>query len=112
MVASHCVRDIRVVYENIQLEALRPFCNLGPDLSEADDAKCLSVELGSHETLALPFPLLHEKVGLRNLPEERQDESQCVLRRADAVSLRSVHHNDAPSRCGSDVDVVHACSRA
>ena len=35
-----------------------------------------------------------------------------MLRRADAVSLRSVHHNDAPSRCGGDVDVVHARSRA
>src|SRR5438093_8903571 len=106
MVASHCIRDIRIVYENIQLEALRPFYDLGPDLSEADDAQGLSVELDSHETLALPFPLLHEKVSLGNLPQEGQGESQCVLRRADAVSLRSVHHNDASSRGGGDVDVV------
>ena len=78
------------------------------DLTEADHAQRLALQLAANVALALPALRLERRVGRRNPPRERQQQGERVLGGRERIRRRRVDHQYAALRRGCDVDVVHA----
>ena len=97
---------VGVVGQDVHLEGAGPACDLLPDPAEADDPECLVRQLESGEARSLPAALLQGCVRLRDVPGERQQEPEGVLRCRDDGRLRGVRDDDPATRGRLHVDVV------
>ena len=82
------------------------------DPTEPHDPQRLSRQLDPHELVALPAMLTEAGVGRGDVAGEGEDQRKRVLRRADGVAGRRVHHHDALPRGCILVDVVGANPRS
>ncbi len=101
-------RDERVVRDNLHAKRSRAHRHFLADAPEPDNAERLAAQLDAGELLLLPLVLLHRGVRRRQMPREREHLRQRELCDADAVGARRVHHDDAASGGGVEVDVVDA----
>ena len=104
--------DERVVRDDRHPEPERAAGDLLADPPEADHAERLPGDLDPAPPGALPPTVLESGVGLRDVPREREDQPDRLLRRRDDRRLRRVRDDDPASRRGGDVDVVDPDARA
>src|SRR5262249_41097651 len=73
-------------------------------------AKGFTGKLGADELLALPLFAALADMDVRRwyVPRQRHQQGNRMLGRADGVTARRVHDDDAAARGGGDVNVVHA----
>ena len=110
--AEPLLRDERVVRDDAHLEPERAARDLLADAPEAEDAERLARELEAAVARALPAALLERRVGLRDVPREREQEADRVLGGGDDRRLGRVRDDDPAARRRLDVDVVDADPRA
>ena len=110
--AEAVLRHERVVGDDAHLEAERAARDLLSDPPEAEHAERLARELDAAEARALPAPLSERRVRLRDVPRQREQQRDRVLRRGDDRRLGRVRDDDPAPRGRVDVDVVHAHARA
>ena len=96
----------RVEPDHLHLQPLRPVGDDRPDIAAADDAQRLAGDLGPHEARLFPFAGLGRFVRRRNLPCQREDHADGVLRRGDRVAEGRIHHHHAARRGGRNIDIV------
>ena len=101
------LRDERVVRDDAHPETARPAGDLLTDPPEAEHAERLAGELDPAPLRALPAALLECGVRLRDVPRERDEQPDGVLRGGDDRRLGRVRDDDPAARRGLDVDVVH-----
>ena len=104
--------DERVVGDDVHAEARGTSRDLLADPPEAEDAERLARELDAPVRLPLPATLLQRCMRLRNVPRERDEQPDRVLRRRDDGRLRRVGDDDATARRRFDIHVVDADPRA
>ena len=112
VIPRNCVRDVGIVDQGLHLEALGALYDFRSDLSVSHYSQNLSLQLDSHEALAIPLSLLDGLVGLRDFSHQSQQQPHSMLCRADAVSFGSIHHDDPSPRRFGHIDIIHACSRS
>ena len=78
------------------------------DVAATDDSERLAGQLDAHEPVLFPLARLRRHVRARDLPGERKHQRDRMLGGGDRVAERRVHHDDAASRGGWNVDVVDA----
>src|SRR5208283_2113888 len=100
--------DERVVGDALHVHRVCPLCNFEPDPAETDDPERLLVELHAHELRALPLLLFQARIGLGDVPGEREHHRHRVLGRRKGVSLGCVCHDDPLPGGRVHVHVVHA----
>ncbi len=101
-------RHVRVVRHDVGAEGGQPLGHQLPDPAKADDADGLAEDLGAGERRALPGVLAQCRVGGRDLPSRRKQQSHRMLGGAVDVRRRRVDDQDAAGGGGVDVDVVQA----
>ena len=106
------LRDEGVVRDDAHPEPACAARDLLPDPPEAEHAERLPGELDPAPLRALPATLLERGVCLRDVPRERDEQPDRVLRGGDDRRLGRVRDDDPAARGGLDVDVVdpHACA--
>ena len=100
--------DERVVRNHLHLEAERAPGDLPADPSKTEHAKRLVGELDAAPLRALPAAVDQRGMRLRDVPRQRHQEPDRVLRGRDDVRLRRVRDDDAATRGRVHVDVVDA----
>ena len=110
--AKPLLRDERVVCDHSHLQSARAAGHLLADPAEPEHAERLAGELQAAVPGALPAPLLQRRVRLRDVPREREQQPDRVLRRRDDRRLGRIGDDDASPRCRLDVDVVDPDSRS
>ncbi len=98
----------RIVGHHLHVEGLSAPGHLLADTAEPDDPEGLALELGAHESLAVPFLGLERAVGRRDVARQRQEQGEGVLGGREQVGRRRVDHQDAELGRRVDVDVVDA----
>ncbi len=98
----------RVERDHTHAEAARTLGNQLADAPEAEDPKCLLIELHTGVLRAIPFTGDQRNVCLRDVSCERQQQRHRVLSRGHDVGLRRIRHDDPPLRGCLHVNVVHA----
>ena len=109
--AKPILGDERVVRDHLHPETDRTARDLLADPSEAEHAQRLALELDPAVARAFPPPLLERGVRLRDVPRERDEQPDGVLRRRDDCRLGRIRDDDPAARRGVDVDVVDPHSR-
>ena len=102
------LRQERVVGDDVHLEADAARGDDRADIAAADDAERLAGDLDAHEAVLLPLAGMRRRVGLRDLPRQREHHRDGMLGRGDRIAERRVHDDDAAARGGRDVDIVDA----
>ena len=110
--AEALLRDERVVRDDAHLEPARAPRHLLADPAEPEHAERLAGELEAAVARALPAALLERRVRLRDVPREREQQPDRVLRGRDDRRLGRVGDDDAAPRRGVHVDVVDPDARA
>ena len=82
--------------------------DLRADLAEADDAERLAGHFDALESTALPPTRLDGPIGGRNLPRQRQEHGERVLRRRDGVGARRMQQRIAESIGAKDAAIFDA----
>ena len=98
--------DVRVVREHLHPEALRALGDELADPAEPQDAERLVHELDAGVLRAVPAPGDERRMGLRDVPGQREQQRHRVLGRGDDVRLRGVGDDDAALGRLGNVDVV------
>ena len=110
-VAEAVDADEGVVSDDRHPEPERAARNLLADAPEADHAERLPGDLDPAPAGALPPAVLERGVGLRDVPREREDQTDRLLGGRDDRRLRRVRDDDPAARRGGDVDVVDPDAR-
>ena len=101
--------DELVEGDDVHVEGLRPLGDELADPAEADHSEGLAVELVAARSWSAPTRrAASERVGLRDVAEQRQRQRQRVLGGGDRVGLGRVGDDDPALGRGRDVDVVDA----
>ena len=101
-------RDVGVVGEDLDAEALEPLGDELADAAEADDADLLLEQLDAAVLAALPGAVLQGLVGRRDVAGAGEQQADGELGGAGDVGGRCVDDHDAGLGGGLDVDVVEA----
>jgi hypothetical protein len=99
-------RDVGVVGEDLDAEALEPLGHELADAAEADDADLLLEQLDAAVLAAGPLAALEHLVGGRDVAGAGQQQADGELGGGGDVGGRGVHDHDAGLGGGVDVDVV------
>src|SRR5437773_734837 len=74
--------------------------------AQANNTKGLTAQLNAEETLAFPAARLETAVRLRNSTGQCNQQSDCMLRRGNRISIGSVHYHNPMGCRGRHIDVV------
>ena len=108
MIGGALGREERIVGDHPHAQAERAVDHDRADIAGADHAERLAGDLDPHEAVLLPLAGLCRRIGLRNLPREREHQRDGVFGGGDRIAERRVHHDDALRGRGRDVDIVDA----
>ncbi len=100
------LREVGVVRGQFHAEGSGQPRDVGPDPTQTDDAHRLAPQLRAGEAPAVPVPRPHTRRRERDLAEQREQQSERVLRRTHGVRARRVEHGDPPPGRRQEVDVV------
>jgi hypothetical protein len=101
-------RQEGVVAEHPHVEGPGAFGHRLADAAEPHDAERLAGELRAHELVAIPLLGSQARVGRGHVPRQAEHQREGMLRRAQRVAGRRVHHHDAEAGGRLLVDVVGA----
>ena len=101
-------RDERIVGEHFHFERASAAGHFGADAAEADEAQRLAAQLGAGERGFFPFARMNRGVGLRHGTRQAEHQRERVFGDANGISAGRVHHQDAATRGGIHVHVIHA----
>jgi hypothetical protein len=104
--------QIGIVSDDVHAERPGQLGDVATDPTETDNAHRFAAQLGALEPLAIPLPASHRGGRIGNSPHQAEQQSQGVLAGADGIGAGGVHHGDATSRRGVDVDRIDARSCA
>ena len=105
-------RDERIKRNYLHAERARPRRHRAANSAQADDAKCLALQLDADESLAVPMSRFQTGVRLRHAARQRNQERDGVFGGCDRVAVRRVHHHDAAFSRRRHIDVVDAYAGA
>ena len=103
-------RHQRIEGIDLHAECLRALRHLGADLAQAENAEHFVIDLDALEALPVPAPLHEGLVGLREVPGQREQQGEGVLRRGEGVAVRRVHDDNPFPCCSLHIDVIDADS--
>src|SRR3546814_19400201 len=97
----------RVIGHNLHLEAERAIGNDRTNIVRADEAQRLGRQLNAHEAILFPLARLRQRVGLRHLARESDNQGHGVLGRGDTVDEGGGLDTVTLGRSGGDCDIFH-----
>ncbi len=97
-----------IVGDDLHLQPQRAIGNDRADIARADQAECLAGQLDAHEAVLFPLSGLGRRVGLGQLPGEREHQRDGVFGGGDRIPEWRVHHHHALRGGSGDIDIVDA----
>ena len=104
-------RQIRIIRHHPHPKSDRPSRHLTPDSSHPQNSQRLPIQLRSLKTLSVPLPCRHRTVRLGQVPSQPQQQCKRLLRRADRIPGRSIHHHHTLLRRRIHIHIVHTYPR-
>ena len=101
-------RDKGITGDDPHAECLRPLCHLFADLSQADDAEHLAVELDAQQAALVPPARFDTAVGGGNVSCQREQQRHGMFGDRNRIASGSMHHQHSVPDRGIQIDVVQA----
>ena len=103
-------RKIRIISHHSHSKGDCPSRHLSPDPTHSQNSQRLSIQLRSLKTFSVPLTGRHRGMSLGQMPRQPQKKGESLLRRADRVSCRSIHHHHAFFGGRIHIHIVHTYS--